>query len=101
MALIGSVAVQEKAARTIVTTDERQANEIVTPSDEGWRTFATFAEFCEWAKGKTFEARQQGGYTTSGPLVLSNLLGHENVRRGVFDAMWKWRESCSYREVKP
>jgi hypothetical protein len=92
MALIGCVAVQEKAARTIVTTD--------APADEGWRTFATFDEFCEWAKGKTLEARHFGDDEIDDPLTFSGVSSESCGWKSTTGFVWRWEDSYSYREVR-
>jgi hypothetical protein len=70
------------------------------PANDGWQQFKTFDDFCKWARDKTFEARQHGDDTTSGPFMLFAFLSHENVWRSSPTTVWKWKESNSYREVQ-
>jgi hypothetical protein len=85
----------------IVATDAQQANEIVTPTDDGWRTFKTFDEFCEWAKGKTFEARHYGDGVRATRHTFSRSTDVAPYWRDSAGTIWCCHPIHSYREVKP
>jgi hypothetical protein len=82
----------------VLAANEQQT---VTTTDEGWRTFATFDEFCEWAKGKTFEARHYGDNVRATQHTFSRSTNVAPYWRDSAGTIWCCHPIHSYREVKP
>jgi hypothetical protein len=66
--------------------------------DDGWRTFATFEEFCAWAKGKKFETYYEG--ITSPICIFASVDICSMYWVDSFGNIRIWWPDFQYREVK-